>query len=141
MHSLGTPIFRHHSLILQTLCLSGVGTQFLAIVTGILLMALLGMFNVHRHGSINAAAILLYAFTSCESNSFLTSVMHVFVSVVVCRQVCFKSNTQNSLLSIYVGYTVVLFTVKSDINYTIFTTPCGLWNRCGFSAYNFLHIW
>jgi len=48
------------------LCLTGVGTQFLAIVSGILLMALLGMFNVHRHGSINAAAILLYAFTSCE---------------------------------------------------------------------------
>jgi len=45
---------------------AGVGTQFLAIVSGILLMALLGMFNVHRHGSINAAAILLYAFTSCE---------------------------------------------------------------------------
>jgi len=47
-------------------CWAGVGTQFLAIVSGILLMALLGMFNVHRHGSINAAAILLYAFTSCE---------------------------------------------------------------------------
>jgi len=46
--------------------MSGVGTQFLAIISGILLMALLGMFNVHRHGSINAAAILLYAFTSCE---------------------------------------------------------------------------
>ena len=49
---------------------AGVGTQFLAIVSGILLMALLGMFNVHRHGSINAAAILLYAFTSCESSCF-----------------------------------------------------------------------
>ena len=48
---------------------AGVGTQFLAIVSGILLMALLGMFNVHRHGSINAAAILLYAFTSCELNA------------------------------------------------------------------------
>jgi len=51
---------------------AGVGTQFLAIVSGILLMALLGMFNVHRHGSINAAAILLYAFTSCELATFTT---------------------------------------------------------------------
>jgi hypothetical protein len=30
-------------------------------------MALLGMFNVHRHGAINSAAILLYALTCCIS--------------------------------------------------------------------------
>lgn len=42
------------------------GSQFLALATGILMMALLGMFNVHRHGAINAAAIVLYAFTSCK---------------------------------------------------------------------------
>lgn len=30
-------------------------------------MALLGMFNVHRHGAINSAAIVLYALTSCVS--------------------------------------------------------------------------
>jgi len=46
---------------------SGVGTQFLAIVTGVLLMALLNMFNVHRHGTIDIAVIMLYAFTSGES--------------------------------------------------------------------------
>ena len=46
--------------------LTGVGSQFLALATGILMMALLGMFNVHRHGAINSAAIVLYAFTSCE---------------------------------------------------------------------------
>jgi len=55
--------------------MSGVGTQFLAIISGILLMALLGMFNVHRHGSINAAAILLYAFTSCELVPFIYSII------------------------------------------------------------------
>jgi len=48
-------------------CLAaGVGSQFLATATGILLMAMLGMFNVHRHGSINTASILLYALTSCK---------------------------------------------------------------------------
>ena len=43
----------------------GVGTQFLALVIGILFMALIGLFNVHRHGSLNTAAFLLYALTSC----------------------------------------------------------------------------
>ena len=55
---------------LLTSCLrhsaAGVGTQFLATATGILMMAMLGMFNVHRHGSINTASILLYALTSCK---------------------------------------------------------------------------
>uniref|UniRef100_H2YGC4 Transmembrane 9 superfamily member n=1 Tax=Ciona savignyi TaxID=51511 RepID=H2YGC4_CIOSA len=32
---------------------------------GIIIMALLGMFKAHGHGSINTAAILLYALTSC----------------------------------------------------------------------------
>ncbi|XP_006825254.1 transmembrane 9 superfamily member 1-like, partial [Saccoglossus kowalevskii] len=40
-----------------------VGCQFLALATGIIVMALMGMFNVHRHGSMNTAAILLYALT------------------------------------------------------------------------------
>lgn len=43
----------------------GVGTQLLVICTGIICMALLGLFKPHRHGSINTAAILLYALTSC----------------------------------------------------------------------------
>lgn len=41
-------------------------------------MALLGMFNVHRHGAINSAAIVLYALTSCVSGyvscSFYTQI-------------------------------------------------------------------
>lgn len=45
----------------------GVGSQFLALATGIMVMAVLGMFNVHRHGAINSAGIVLYAFTSCKS--------------------------------------------------------------------------
>ena len=48
---------------------SGVGSHFLIIATAIMLMALLGMFNVHRHGAINSAAILLYALSSCESRA------------------------------------------------------------------------
>lgn len=46
------------------LIIAGVGSQFLALATGILVMALFGMFNVHRHGSINSAAVVLYALTS-----------------------------------------------------------------------------
>ncbi|XP_076348174.1 transmembrane 9 superfamily member 1-like [Tachypleus tridentatus] len=43
----------------------GVGSQFLAIAFGIMVMALFDIFNVHHHGSMNTAACLLYAFTSC----------------------------------------------------------------------------
>lgn len=43
----------------------GVGTQFLALSIGILFMAVIGLFNVHRHGSLSTAAFLLYALTSC----------------------------------------------------------------------------
>lgn len=47
-------------------------------MVAIILMALLGMFNVHRHGAINSAAIVLYALTSCVSGyvscSFYTQI-------------------------------------------------------------------
>ncbi|XP_069796855.1 transmembrane 9 superfamily member 1 isoform X4 [Narcine bancroftii] len=62
-----TDVFRfppHRSLLCSVL---GVGAQFLTLGTGIIAMALLGMFNVHRHGAINATAILLYALTCCVS--------------------------------------------------------------------------
>lgn len=44
---------------------AGNGSQFLTLCVAIIGMALLGMFNVHRHHSMNSTAILLYAFTSC----------------------------------------------------------------------------
>ena len=43
---------------------SGNGSQFLALSISIIVMALLGMFNVHRHHAMNSTAVLLYAFTS-----------------------------------------------------------------------------
>jgi len=45
----------------------GVGSQFLAIATGILLMAVGGLFNVHQHWTLNSTAVVLYAATSCKS--------------------------------------------------------------------------
>ncbi|XP_071854416.1 transmembrane 9 superfamily member 1-like [Apostichopus japonicus] len=62
---INTDVFRvpqHKSLLSAIL---GVGSQFLALATAILLMAMTGMFNVHRHGSMNSAAVLIYALTSC----------------------------------------------------------------------------
>ncbi|XP_063769723.1 transmembrane 9 superfamily member 1 [Pseudophryne corroboree] len=62
-----TDVFRfppYRSLLCAIL---GVGSQFLALGTGIIVMVLLGLFNVHRHGAINSAAILLYALTCCVS--------------------------------------------------------------------------
>lgn len=52
----------HRALLCSIL---GNGCQFLALCFGIIIMALLGMFNVHRHGSMNTAAVLLYALTCC----------------------------------------------------------------------------
>lgn len=42
------------------------GSQFTAMVTGILVMAVLGLFNVHHHNTLNSAGVVLYAFTSCK---------------------------------------------------------------------------
>jgi len=64
---ISTDVFRfppHKSLLCAVL---GNGSQFLALSVSIILLALMGMFNVHRHHSMNSAAILLYAFTSCVS--------------------------------------------------------------------------
>jgi transmembrane 9 superfamily protein 1 len=60
-----TDVFRfpsHRELFCSIL---GVGCQFLSIFTGILIFAVCGMFTVHRHGSLMASAVILYAFTSC----------------------------------------------------------------------------
>jgi len=61
---------------------AGVGSQFLAIATGVLVMALMGMFNVHRHGSINIAVIILYALTSCMVAAAFCIVFILFASFI-----------------------------------------------------------
>ncbi|XP_060573634.1 transmembrane 9 superfamily member 1-like [Ruditapes philippinarum] len=68
-----TDVFRyppHKNLFCAIL---GVGMQFLTLATGIIIMAMLGMFNVHRHGQINSAGVILYAFTSCISGYIATN--------------------------------------------------------------------
>ncbi|KAJ8268045.1 hypothetical protein COCON_G00132170 [Conger conger] len=62
-----TDVFRFPPYKSLLCAILGVGAQFLTLATGIIIMALLGMFNVHRHGAINSAAIVLYALTSCVS--------------------------------------------------------------------------
>ncbi|XP_053477406.1 transmembrane 9 superfamily member 1 [Ictalurus furcatus] len=73
-----TDVFRFPSNKSLLCAVLGVGAQFLTLATGIIIMALLGMFNVHRHGAINSAAIVLYALTSCVSGycscSFYTQI-------------------------------------------------------------------
>ena len=67
-------------IMLTFLLFLGVGSQFLALATGIMIMAVMGMFNVHRHGAINTAGIILYAFTSC----MYTSVCHFYRIFLCC---------------------------------------------------------
>uniref|UniRef100_A0AAQ5X437 Transmembrane 9 superfamily member n=1 Tax=Amphiprion ocellaris TaxID=80972 RepID=A0AAQ5X437_AMPOC len=73
-----TDVFRFPPFKSLMCAVLGVGAQFLTLATGIIVMALLGMFNVHRHGAINSAAIVLYALTSCVSGyvscSFYTQI-------------------------------------------------------------------
>lgn len=56
----------------------GVGCQFMCLATGIILMAVAGLFHPHRHGAINTAAVLLYALTSCVAGFVSSSYYRKF---------------------------------------------------------------
>ncbi|XP_061877222.1 transmembrane 9 superfamily member 1 [Entelurus aequoreus] len=62
-----TDVFRFPPYKSLLCAILGVGAQFLTLGTGIIVMALMGMFKVHHHGAINSTAIVLYALTSCVS--------------------------------------------------------------------------
>ena len=57
--------FPQHKSILCALL--GNGAQFLALAVGIIIMACFDMFNIHKHGSMATAGVLLYASTCCVS--------------------------------------------------------------------------
>ena len=84
----------------------GVGAQFITLAVGILLMAMLGLFNVHRHGSLNTAAVLLYALTSSISG---------FVSARVYKQMNGDAWVWNVNLTACM-YTVPFFLTWALIN-------------------------
>ena len=54
----------HKSLLCAIL---GCGAQFLTLAVGIIVMACFDLFNIHNHGSMATAGVLLYALTSCIS--------------------------------------------------------------------------
>ena len=84
----------------------GVGTQFLALAVGILFMAIVGLFNVHKHGSLNTAAVLLYAFTSGIAG---------FVSARVYKQMNGDKWVWNVNLTVCL-FTMPFFVVWSVVN-------------------------
>jgi len=61
--NLHTDVFRFPAYKSLLCAILGAGIQFLTLVTGIILMALAGMFSVHHHGSMNTWGIMLYAVT------------------------------------------------------------------------------
>lgn len=69
-------------------------------------MAMLGLFNVHRHGSLNTAAFLLYALTSCVSG---------YVSAKIYKQMNGERWVWNINLTASL-YTVPFFITWSIIN-------------------------
>lgn len=70
-----TDVFRFPARTMLLCSILGVGSQFLAMSFGIIGMALLGLFNVHRHGAVNAAACVLYAVT-CGIAGFVSARMY-----------------------------------------------------------------
>lgn len=101
-----TDVFRfpnHRELFCSIL---GVGCQFLSIFTGILIFAMFGMFTVHRHGSLIASGVILYAFTSCVAG---------FMSGRMYRQLQGEHWTWNIILTANL-FTVPFFVVWSIIN-------------------------
>jgi len=93
----------HRALLCSIL---GNGCQFLALCFGIILMALSGMFNIHRHGQMNTAAILLYALTCCISG---------YVSNSMYKQINGDKWAWNLVLTASL-FTVPFFTVWSFVN-------------------------
>eukprot|EP00729_Bicosta_minor_P004884 gene4884-23282_t len=61
--NLHTDVFRFPAYKSLICAILGNGSQFLTLFTGLMLMAMAGLFNVHHHGSFNTAVVMLYAFT------------------------------------------------------------------------------
>ena len=57
--NLHTDVFRYPPYKSLLCAILGTGTQFLTLVTGIILMALSGMFSVHHHGTLQRSAYSL----------------------------------------------------------------------------------
>lgn len=90
-------------------------TGLLFPLLGIIIMALLGMFNVHRHGAINSAAIVLYALTSCVSGycscSFYTQIHgHRWVWNIILTSTLFSGE----ILSFSIVRIVLFFSLLTD---------------------------
>jgi transmembrane 9 superfamily protein 1 len=101
-----TDVFRfpnHRELFCSIL---GVGCQFLSIFIGLLVFAVLGMFSVHRHGSLIASGIILYAFTSCVAG---------FMSGRMYRQLQGEHWTWNIVLTANL-FTIPFFIIWCIIN-------------------------
>ena len=58
-----TDVFRFPAYPSLLSSILGAGVQFIIISLASIVLALLGTFNVHRHGSMNTAVLVLYAFT------------------------------------------------------------------------------
>eukprot|EP00053_Salpingoeca_punica_P015859 m.147007 g.147007 ORF g.147007 m.147007 type:complete len:650 (+) comp16819_c1_seq3:798-2747(+) len=53
----------------------GNGVQFLTLCFSLVALAMMGVFNVHRHGSMNAALVLVYALT-CGVNGYVSNLFY-----------------------------------------------------------------
>ncbi len=92
---------------------------------GIIVMALLGMFNVHRHGAINSAAIVLYALTSCVSGycscSFYTQIQgQRWVWNIILTSALFSGEMQQPSASVHIDRMEYCFSQCNVLNMIFF---------------------
>lgn len=84
----------------------GNGVQVLSTVTLIIVMAVVGLFNVHRHGAMNAAGFFVYALTCCIAG---------FVSTRLYRQMEGQTWAWNIVATSCV-FTAPFFIIWSTVN-------------------------
>lgn len=120
-------------------------------------MALLGMFNVHRHGAINSAAIVLYALTSCVSGyiscSFYTQIngqRWVWNIILTSSLFSGESNVINIIIkrtsayqqsNLEFGAEVKVLKIHSSIIYLQHLNCAGVFCPSGISIYFTLKLW
>jgi len=74
--NLHTDVFRFPAYKTLLCAMLGNGVQFIVLSIAMLAMALSGAFHIHHHGSMNTAAILIYAFT-CGVAGYISTSMYM----------------------------------------------------------------
>eukprot|EP00127_Corallochytrium_limacisporum_P000167 Clim_evm28s6 gene=Clim_evmTU28s6 len=128
-------VFRFPEFKRPLCAIVGAGSQFIALAIFIMVLAILDIFNVHRHGALNAAAVVLYAMSSCVAG---------YISGFLYKQMGGDKWVSNALLtaSVFVGPFLTIWSIMNSVAWSYGSTqaiPLGtaiglafLWVFVGF---------